>query len=261
MKSTRPVVLVVMDGVGIAPAGPGNAVKAAYTPTFDALMESCPNCALKAHGTAVGLPSDSDMGNSEVGHNALGCGQIYAQGAKLVTQSIDSGHLWESETWRELTGNCRKKNSVFHFIGLLSDGNVHSNLSHLEAMLSRAKEEGVHKARIHALLDGRDVDATSALLYLDRLGKLLARLEGPDFDARVASGGGRMKITMDRYEADWDMVRLGWETHVRGRGRQFSSAREAVETLRRETGAIDQDLPPFVIGENGRPARFPTETV
>lgn len=249
----KPILLVVMDGVGYSKTGLGDAVTEANTPTLDWLLANCPNTRLKAHGGAVGLPTDDDMGNSEVGHNALGCGQIYSQGAKLVNESIESGKMYESSAWKELVANCKSKNSTMHFIGLLSDGNVHSNISHLFNMLKRAKAEGVSKARVHVLLDGRDVPATSAPIYIEQLEKVLAELNDASFDGKIASGGGRMKITMDRYQADWAMVERGWNTHVKGEGRQFASALEAVETLRAETGAIDQDLPAFVIAENGAP--------
>ena len=251
----KPIVLVVMDGVGKTEKdlGGGNMVLHAHTPTLDEMMRVFPNNTIQAHGTAVGLPSDDDMGNSEVGHNALGCGQIYAQGAKLVNESIESGKLFESETWQELTGNCVKKASTLHFIGLLSDGNVHSNISHLKALIADAKKQGVREVRVHALLDGRDVPATSALQYVDDIEAFMASLNDDNFHACIASGGGRMKVTMDRYQANWGMVALGWKTHVKGEGRQFASAREAVETYRAETGAIDQDLPAFVIAKDGKP--------
>ena len=249
----KPVVLIVMDGVGENENAFGNAVKSAYTPTLDYLKETCPHTTIKAHGVAVGLPTDDDMGNSEVGHNALGCGQCYAQGAKLVNQSIESKKMYQSETWKELIENCKAKKSTLHFLGLLSDGNVHSNITHLKAMLAEAKEEGIEKCRVHILLDGRDVPATSAQIYIQDLEDTLAGLNDGKFEGKIASGGGRMKITMDRYEANWDMVKLGWDTHVLGKGPQFATAMEALETLRKETGAIDQDLPPFVIAENGTP--------
>ncbi|MBR6708749.1 MAG: 2,3-bisphosphoglycerate-independent phosphoglycerate mutase, partial [Clostridia bacterium] len=248
-----PVLTIVMDGIGIAPAGVGNAVTEAYTPTLDRLMRDYPMVALKAHGTAVGLPSDDDMGNSEVGHNALGAGQVFAQGAKLVTQSIESGKMFASETWQTLIANVKDNASTLHFLGLFSDGNVHSHIDHLKAMLRRAKEEGVAKVRVHILLDGRDVGETSALDYVEPFEAFLAELRSPEFDIKIASGGGRMKITMDRYEADWHMVELGWQTHVLGEGRQFASAAEAISAYRAEFGVIDQDLPPFVIAENGCP--------
>ena len=247
------VVLIVMDGVGFSKTGLGDAVTLANTPTLDKLLKTCPNTRLKAHGDAVGLPSDDDMGNSEVGHNALGCGQIYSQGAKLVNESISSGKIYESDAWKEIASNCKSKGSALHFIGLLSDGNVHSNISHLFAMLEQAKTEGIKQAHCHILLDGRDVPATSALTYVDALEEKIASLNDDTFTADIASGGGRMKITMDRYQADWNMVKLGWDTHVKGLGRQFGSAKEAVETYRNEiSGIIDQDLPAFVIGRDGK---------
>ncbi len=248
-----PVLTIVMDGVGIAPATEANAVAGAYTPTLDMLMAKYPTVTLKAHGTAVGLPSDDDMGNSEVGHNALGAGQVFAQGAKLVSQSIESGKMFASDTWRELTSNVLANNSTLHFLGLFSDGNVHSHIDHLKAMITRAKEEGVAKVRIHILIDGRDVGETSALDYIEPFEAFIADLRSDSFDIKIASGGGRMKITMDRYEADWSMVERGWQTHVLGEGRQFASAKEAVVAYRAELGVIDQDLPPFVIAEDGKP--------
>ena len=251
----KPVLLVVMDGVGFSKTGLGDAVTLANTPTLDRLLRECPNTRLKAHGDAVGLPTDDDMGNSEVGHNALGCGQIYSQGAKLVNESIESGKMYQSEAWKELVDNCKANNSTLHFIGLLSDGNVHSNIKHLFKMLTEAKNEGIKKARVHILLDGRDVPATSAPIYIEQLESFLKELNADGaFDGKIASGGGRMKVTMDRYQADWPMVELGWKTHVKGEGRQFASAMEAVETYRKENdGIIDQDLPAFVIAENGEP--------
>jgi len=249
----KPVVLVVMDGVGETPNELGNMVMKATTPCLDEMKANDPFRIIKAHGTAVGLPSDDDMGNSEVGHNALGCGQIYSQGAKLVNESIESGKIYASDTWKSLIGNVRASHGALHFIGLLSDGNVHSNISHLLAMLKEAKAEGVEKARVHILLDGRDVPATSALEYVDQLEKTIAELKDASYDVRIASGGGRMQITMDRYQANWGMVEAGWKTHVLGEGRKFASAREAIETYRAETGCIDQDLPAFVIAENDKP--------
>ncbi len=249
----KPVVLVVMDGVGESSDPLGNMVMQATTPTLDALKANDPFRSIKAHGTAVGLPSDDDMGNSEVGHNALGCGQVYSQGAKLVNESIESGKIYASGTWQELVAGVKASGGALHFIGLLSDGNVHSNIGHLLAMLKEAKAEGVSKARVHILLDGRDVPATSALEYVDQLEKTIAELKDASYDICIASGGGRMQITMDRYQANWGMVEKGWNIHVHGEGRQFASAKEAIETLRAETGAIDQDLPGFVIAENGAP--------
>ena len=258
-KSTKfegisgPLLTIVMDGVGIAPDNGANAVAAAHTPTLDMLMKNYPTVAIKAHGTAVGLPSDDDMGNSEVGHNALGSGQVFAQGAKLVSQSIESGKIFTSDTWQTLVGGVKANRSTLHFLGLFSDGNVHSHIDHLTALINRAKEEGVSKVRVHILLDGRDVGETSALDYVLPFEDYLASLRSADFDIAIASGGGRMQITMDRYEANWAMVEAGWKTHVLGEGRQFASAEEAINAYRAEYKVIDQDLPPFVVAKDGAP--------
>ena len=248
----KPIVLVIMDGVGKGDGGSGDAVVVANTPTLDHLLATCPHTWLKAHGTAVGLPSDDDMGNSEVGHNALGCGQVYSQGAKLVGESIENGTLFASATWQALIANAQTGKTM-HFMGLLSDGNVHSNISHLIALLKAARESGVKTVRCHILLDGRDVPATSALEYVAELEEVLTACSGEGFDYAIASGGGRMQVTMDRYEANWGMVEKGWRTHVQGIGRQFATAAEAIDTYRAETGCIDQDLPAFVIARDGEP--------
>ena len=248
-----PVVLVIMDGVGFGKYSEGDGVAAAMTTNLDKIYASNPWTKLKAHGLAVGLPSDEDMGNSEVGHNAIGCGRVFSQGAKLVNNSIETRAMFDGAVWKKLVANTKEKGSVMHFIGLLSDGNVHSHINNLKAMIVEAKAEGVSKVRVHALLDGRDVGELSALEYFEPFEAFLASLNDENFDAKIASGGGRMVITMDRYNANWDMVRKGWETHVLGEGRLFESAKEAIETLRVESGAIDQDLPPFVIAHDGKP--------
>lgn len=249
-----PLLFVVMDGIGHTSLEVGNAVKAARTPTLDWLKANFPNRLLKAHGTAVGLPSDADMGNSEVGHNAIGAGRVFDQGAKLVNQAIQSGQLFSGPVWQRLIKNCRDHQTPLHFIGLFSDGNVHSHLDHLKAMLEQAKKEGVRQVRLHILLDGRDVGETSALEYVDPFEAYLQTLNDGQTDFCIASGGGRMKVTMDRYEANWDIVRLGWDTHVHGRGELFDSAHAAILAFRdRFPGIIDQDLPAFVIARNGQP--------
>ena len=152
-----PVVLCILDGVGFGKYADGDAVLAAHTPELDKLMKECPMTRLKAHGTAVGMPSDDDMGNSEVGHNAIGCGRVFSQGAKLVEEAVETGKLFEGEVWKKLVANVKEHNSTLHFLGLFSDGNVHSNISHLKAMVLEAKKEGVRRVRIHALLDGRAI--------------------------------------------------------------------------------------------------------
>ncbi|MDR0553190.1 MAG: 2,3-bisphosphoglycerate-independent phosphoglycerate mutase [Treponema sp.] len=256
-----PVVLVIMDGVGYGKYKEGDAVADSKMRYLTAVKAKSPHTRLKAHGKAVGLPSDEDMGNSEVGHNAMGCGRVFNQGAALVSTSIESGAMFRGHAWKEITGNLiggsagvQGRAPTLHFIGLFSDGNVHSHLDHLKAMIRQAKTEGIRRVRVHVLFDGRDVGETSALEYVDPFEAFLKEVSSGDFDARIGSGGGRMWITMDRYGADWAMVERGWKTHVHGEGRQFSSAREAVETYRKEIpGIIDQDLKEFVIAEGGKP--------
>ena len=249
-----PVVLVIMDGVGIGKYEEGDYVRSASMPNLAWLKENGVHTSLKAHGTAVGMPSDADMGNSEIGHNAIGCGRVYDQGAALVGKAVESGSLYEGTVWKKLIANVKAKNSTLHFIGLFSDGNVHSHIDHLKGMLKQAAKEGVQTVRIHTLLDGRDVPPTSALEYVVPFEAFLAELNTDGRDYAIASGGGRMNITMDRYEADWSMVERGWKTHVRGEGERFPSAQAAIEALRaRQPGVLDQDLPPFVIERGGAP--------
>jgi 2,3-bisphosphoglycerate-independent phosphoglycerate mutase len=250
-----PLVFVVMDGIGVGTYEEGDAVRSALTPNMHWLKANALYTQLKAHGKAVGLPSDDDMGNSEVGHNAIGCGRVYEQGAVLVNTAIRTGSMFRGEVWRHLVDHCRQHGSTLHFIGLFSDGNVHSHIEHLKAMLRQAKVEGLQRGRIHILLDGRDVGETSALDYVDAFESFLAEINADgSVDYRIASGGGRMRITMDRYNANWDMVKRGWDVHVRGLGPAFPSARAAIEAHRRaQPGIIDQDLPPFVIACDGKP--------
>lgn len=252
-KRKGPVILLIMDGVGFGKYKEGDSFAAAHTEILDRLMAENPMVKLKAHGRAVGLPDDSDMGNSEVGHNAIGCGRVFDQGAKLVSNSINTGKMFEGDVWKKLKDNVKTNDSTLHFLGLLSDGNVHSHIGHLKAMIIRAKEDGVKRVRVHALLDGRDVGETSAFDYFDPFEEFLDELRSDSFDVAIASGGGRMVITMDRYNADWNMVKKGWETHILGEGRSFKSTHEAIETLRKESGAIDQDIPPFVISNGDIP--------
>jgi 2,3-bisphosphoglycerate-independent phosphoglycerate mutase len=244
-----PVVLVVMDGIGRGAGDEADAVAIASTPTMDRLWVPGARAELRAHGRAVGLPSDDDMGNSEVGHNALGAGKVYAQGAMLVNRAIKSGALFEGDAWKRVIERGAKGGAV-HFLGLLSDGNVHSHLDHLEAMLGAAAKAGCKKLYVHALLDGRDVPPRSAQEFLDRTERFLSsvRSSSPSIDARIVSGGGRMFITMDRYEADWAMVERGWHTHVLADAPSYPSASAALAALRAEKpDATDQDLGAFTV--------------
>lgn len=251
-----PVLLVIMDGVGIGRRDDSDGVYLAKTPVLDELMGSKLYTTLKAHGMAVGMPTDDDMGNSEVGHNALGAGRVFDQGAKLVQNAIDSGDIFQTAVWKKLTEPVMRENKILHFIGLLSDGGVHSNIEQLFVMLKHSADQGIRRVRLHVLLDGRDVYEKSALTYLERTEQLLKEINQSHkgFDYAIGSGGGRMVVTMDRYNADWAIVERGWKAHVLGRGRRFASASEAVQTYYNEDPKItDQYLDSFVIEDDGSP--------
>lgn len=248
-----PLVFVVMDGIGIGSQDERDGVYVSYTPNMDALFKEPLHISLKAHGPAVGLPTDDDMGNSEVGHNALGAGRIFSQGAKLVNEAIANESLFSGEAWQQVE-KIGARGGTVHFIGLISDGNVHSHINHLYALLEKCAKVGIKRVRVHGLLDGRDVGQKSALSYFEPLEKRLAELSGNGKDYRFASGGGRMVTTMDRYNANWDVVENGWRAHVLGKGRAFSSATEAIRTYYEENEDMtDQYMDSFVIEEDGSP--------
>lgn len=249
-----PVVLVVMDGVGLSPARSGNAFRQAHTEFLDYAITHYLNVPLAASGEAVGI-MPGQMGNSEVGHNAIGSGQIIKQGIAGIESAFATGDIWASKAWKGAmkfigAGSDKPATGTLHFCGIFSDGGVHSDIKHLEQMISRAYDEGVRKIRIHCVFDGRDVAPQSEPKYIERLEKFCAKFKDADF--RIASGGGRMVTTADRYENDWDMVKLGYDMMVKGKApREFKSATEAIKTLRRENPKIqDQYLPAFVIVEN-----------
>ncbi len=246
-----PVVLVVMDGVGLSDKKEHNAVAQAHLETLNTLMQKYPTAKIGASGKYVGIP-DGDMGNSEVGHNAMGAGEIVLQRSAAVEHDVNSGEIFNTQTWHDIVERIHQNHSTLHFMGIFSDGNVHSNIAHLEKMLAQAQKDGIERIRVHALIDGRDVPKQSEPKYIQRLEKFVHDLGDPDY--KIASGGGRMVITCDRYENDWPMVEKGWHTHVLGEGRQFANATEAVEAYRAENPDLhDQYMPPFVIAENGQP--------
>lgn len=278
MHYDGPIVLVVMDGVGLSLRRSGNAVRQAHTEFLDYAMSKYPNIPLAASGEAVGVMPDQP-GNSEVGHITLGTGQIHKQGIAQVEADFKTGAIWDSKAWRDAikwlkkgtnefspsgqTSNSTRKSAqtpaktpTLHFAGILSDGGAHSHISHLEQMVQRAYDDGVRKIRIHAIFDGRDTPPQSEPKYIDRIEKFCAKF--PDADFRIASGAGRMIAVSDRYENDWGMVKLGWDMMVHGKApREFSSAREAIKVLRSENPRVqDQYLPAFVIVENAA-ARSP----
>lgn len=244
--TSRPVVLCILDGIGIGRQDESDAVFQARTPIIDGLMKQHPWGKLKAHGTAVGLPTDGDMGNSEVGHNAMGAGRIFAQGAKLINTAFRTGSMWESPVWKRAV-----QTKTLHFVGLLSDGNVHSHIEHLLTMIAQAHAENIPHIRVHILTDGRDVSPRSTLLYIQQLESFMSRFNNKHGrDYTIATGGGRMWMTMDRYEADWKMVERGWRCHMLAEGTRYATATEAVQAQYDADEKIDdQWLKPFVVGD------------
>ncbi len=241
-----------MDGVGLSAKRSGNAVRQAHTEFLDHAMLKYLNIPLAASGEAVGI-MPGQMGNSEVGHNALGSGQIIKQGVAQVEEAFATGDIWTSKAWQgamKFLKAHEKVHPTLHFAGIFSDGGVHSDIRHLEKMIQQAYDEGVRKIRIHCVFDGRDVSPQSEPKYIERIENFCKKF--PDADFRIASGAGRMVATADRYESDWGMVKRGWDMMVHGQApRQFKHATEAIRTLRAENpGLQDQYLPPFVIVED-----------
>lgn len=273
VKPNGPVALIIMDGVGLAPDEEWNAVTTSRTPFLDNLM-ACkgPNGAptvyteLEASGKSVGLPTDGDMGNSEVGHNALGAGRVFDQGAKLVNNAFETGSFKSGDVWKWLIDPCSpaagaSSTGTLHLMGLYSDGNVHAHVNHVFQLIDGAVDAGVKRIRLHVLADGRDVSEKSVLEYLGPLEKRLENVRAGGVDACIASGGGRMFVTMDRYEADWSIVERGWKAHVLADTesvQSFPSAEAAIDKFYSE-GTVDQYLPPFVIVDADNVPKGPVE--
>lgn len=254
-----PVVLAILDGVGLAPDAPGNAVSKARTPFLGQAVKKYLHVALNASGEAVGL-LPGQVGNSEVGHNTMGCGRAIRQGIARIEEAFGTGEIFDSEAWRGAmtrvlkSGDTGDTRATLHFAGIFSDGGVHSHISHLEQMIVKAYEEGVRKIRVHAIFDGRDVSPQAEPKYIQRFEAFAARF--PNADIRIASGGGRMVCVADRYENDWSVVAKGWDMMVNGEADYyFKTPEEAITILRRINPKVqDQDLPPFVIvGQDERP--------
>ena len=245
------VLNIILDGVGIGKNPKIDAFHHAHTPHFDRIKKEFLYREINAHGKYVGLSSNGDMGNSEVGHNAIGAGKIYSQGSKLVQESFEKETIYQTPIWTKLIENCLQNKKSLHLVALVSDGNVHSHINHLKKMILKASEQKVEKIFIHALLDGRDVPPTSSMEYIQDLEDLITTLPKTT-DCKIASVGGRMVIVMDRYEADWEMVKKGWQLIVEGKGRQFENALQGIQKIREETQKDDQYLSPFIIAENGK---------
>lgn len=245
---SRPVLLIVMDGWGLGSGSEGDAIALANTPNVDRLWENYAHTQLMTHGHNVGLPSDKDMGGSEVGHLTMGAGMVLEQGPTRINNAIADGSFYESEALQQVICTAGKGGAL-HLIGLLSDGNIHSNLSHFRALIDYAFESGIKKLRVHALLDGRDVGIQTAQKYIFELEEDFAFINShKGFHYAFASGGGRETIIMDR-DNNWPKVAQGWDLMVHGKGKhRFPSMLAAVEHFRSvKPDLVDQDMPGFVI--------------
>ena len=240
-----PIVLAILDGVGLAPDGAGNAVSKAKTPFLAKVAKGYLHEAIEASGESVGL-LDGQMGNSEVGHNTMGAGRPVKQGIARVNEAFANGEVYKTKAWQEVVSRSQR-GGVLHFAGIFSDGGVHSDIYYLERMIDAAYQEGVKKMRVHAVFDGRDVGPFTAQEYVDRFNDFVQKY--PDADIKIASGGGRMVFVADRYESDWQVVARGWDAIVNARADYyFKTPTEALETLRRiDPNVQDQYLPAFVI--------------
>ena len=245
LRYDGPVVLAVLDGVGLAPDGIGNAVSRARTPFLGKSARDYLHVALNASGEAVGL-TYGQMGNSEVGHTTMGSGQILKHGISLINAAFDSGEVFNSEAWR-MAVTKGLNGGTLHFAGIFSDGGVHSHMAHLEQMITRAYNEGVRDIRVHAIFDGRDVDPFSSTIFIQRFENFARKFA--DASIKIASGGGRMVCVADRYENDWNMVKKGFDMMVYGQAEYyFRTPEEAIQILRRINPDVqDQYLQPFVI--------------
>jgi 2,3-bisphosphoglycerate-independent phosphoglycerate mutase len=224
------VCLIILDGWGLAPPGPGNAVELASTPVFDGLWARFPHTTLAASGRAVGLP-EGQMGNSEVGHTNLGAGRVVRQDLVRIDDDIASGAFAENPVLVEACERARA--SALHLLGLVSDGGVHSHIRHLQALLELARARGVERVHVHAFTDGRDVSPTSGAGFLDQV-------------PGVATVSGRY-YAMDR-DRRWDRVKRAYDAIVRGEGARADDAGDAVRASY-ERGVTDEFVEPVVIGD------------
>ena len=249
--SKKPIALIILDGFGINEATEGNAIKAANKPNIDRYFAEYPNTVLYASGMAVGLP-DGQMGNSEVGHTNIGAGRVVYQELTRITKSIDDGDFYSNETLLAAVENCKKNDSALHFIGLLSDGGVHSHIEHLFGLIDLAKKNGLTKVFVHPIMDGRDVSPTSGIDFIKALNEKLANTGV----GKIATVSGRY-YAMDR-DNNWDRVVKAYNAMVKNEGEMTEDVALAMEksyVTEDENGALitDEFIRPMVVCENGTP--------
>ncbi len=243
--SKKPVVLMVLDGYGLSSNPEGNAIAMAQTPVMDKLMKECPFVEGQASGMAVGLP-DGQMGNSEVGHMNIGAGRIIYQDLTRITKAIEDGDFFQNEVLLQAMENCKKNNSDLHLWGLLSDGGVHSHITHLYGLLEMAKKNGLSNVYVHAFLDGRDTPPASGKSFVEALQQKMDEIGV----GKIASLSGRY-YAMDR-DNNWDRVEKAYNSLVKGEGVQATDAVQAMADSY-ANDVTDEFVLPTVIVENGAP--------
>ena len=239
-----PTTLIIMDGFGLTEPGPGNAVANASTPNLDRIFRDCPGCKLSASGLDVGLP-EGQMGNSEVGHTNMGAGRVVFQDLPHISRDIESGEFFQNPAYLEAMSNCREWGSALHLMGLLSDGGVHSHITHLFALLKMAKEQGLSKVYVHCFLDGRDVPPSSGKHYVEQLQAKIQQL-----------GVGEIATVMGRYYAmdrdkRWDRVQRAYDAMTRGEGIQNPDPVDGVQKSY-DAGVTDEFVEPIVCTKDGK---------
>ena len=239
-----PTTLIIMDGFGLEGPSAGNAVVNAPTPNLDRIFRDFPGCRLSASGLDVGLP-EGQMGNSEVGHTNMGAGRVVFQALPHISRDIESGEFFKNPAYLEAMSNCREWGSALHLMGLLSDGGVHSHITHLFALLKMAKEQGLEKVYVHCFLDGRDVPPSSGKSYVEQLQAEIQKL-----------GVGQIATVMGRYYAmdrdkRWDRVQKAYDAIACGEGTFEADAAEAVQKSY-DAGVTDEFVVPVVCVKNAQ---------
>ena len=236
--SKTPTTLIIMDGFGLREEEKGNAIQSARTPNLDRIFANCPGCKLSASGLDVGLP-EGQMGNSEVGHTNIGAGRVVFQDLPRISKAVADGTFFENEAYREAMDDCKEKNSALHLMGLLSDGGVHSHITHLFALLEMAKRRGVSRVYVHCFLDGRDVPPSSGKGYVEQLVAKCAELGV----GQVATVMGRF-YAMDR-DKRWDRVQRAYNAMANGEGTFNPDPVDAVQKSY-DAGITDEFVEPVV---------------
>ncbi|MEM7304507.1 MAG: 2,3-bisphosphoglycerate-independent phosphoglycerate mutase [Pseudomonadota bacterium] len=234
--------LIILDGFGVNSEGDHNAITQAHTPKLDRYFSTHPYTTLEASGMAVGLP-DGQMGNSEVGHITMGCGNIIRQDLVLINQAIVDGKFYKNEVFLKALDAAKENSRPIHLLGLVSDGGVHSHINHLKALLRMCKLHGVVPA-VHMITDGRDTSPNSALSYLEEINELLE------------DAGGLIHTVIGRYYAmdrdnRWDRTQLAWESLINNKGITAESARDAIRTSYKKE-AMDEFIEPTIIKDTER---------